>query len=412
MLRRDVMFWGLLLIILLHAVFAHAAEEGAVWTFKGYGTLGAVYHNAAEVEYRRDISQPATGTKAGKASLAQDSMLAVQADYRATDSVSGIVQVVSRLDAENSFAPQLSMLNLRYRAGDGHLHVGRLLVETYLEGDAAEIGYANTLVRQPIVHYPRVIDGLDADLVQSLGAGLLRFQMQAGNSVGKLVSNGPIYDTQGAEVAGVGMDYSMGNWKVRATTGYWRFKQQTGQLQSGGVFAQLLPSLPNGAQLYRKFSMEGRKISNRMLGLMYDADGASFQSGYSAYRSAWWPEQHNVYLHGGVRTGDFTPYAGFVRRWAAREFVGTGIADGAFAGADVLNAGISNGEAALLANQSQFSLGVRYDFMRNRALKLQWDRIRFQDSQILIDSSIAGSSANGRGFKTMNLYSIALDFVF
>lgn len=408
----DVVFWGMLLVILLHTVFAHAADEEAVMTFKGYGTLGAVYHTAPNVEYRRDISQPASGAKAGRVSFGQDSMLAVQADYRGNKDLSGIVQVVSRLDAENSYFPPLSLANLKYQMGASKIRLGRMNIETYLEGDAAEIGYANPMVRQPIIHYPRAMDGLDAETTLPLGDGLLRLQGQAGYSVGKLVSNGAIYDTGGAETLEAGVDYSLAGWVARFSLGQVIYRKQTPDLQPGGALALLTPSLPNGTQLFDRFSMQGRKFSNRMLTLGYDKNGVQGQAGYATYMTAHVPTQQNYYLRGAYRAGDFTPYAFYLKRWSARNFIGTGIPDGLSAQTDALNLAISNGEAAMFCNQNEFALGIRYDFMPDRALKLQWDRIRFQDSQNLIDSSIAGSSAKTRGFKTMNLYSLVLDFVF
>lgn len=404
-----------LLAVLLHATSAAAeisTQEGGDLLLHGYGTLGAVYHDAPGIQYRRDISQAAAGAKAGQLSFAQDSMLAVQADYRRTSEFSGTVQVVSRLDAGNSFAPQLSLANLKYQMGASDIRLGRVFIETYLEGDAAEIGYAHAMVRQPIIYYPRLMDGLDAETTLPLGGGLLRLQGQAGWAVGKLLSNGQIYDTGGSEALGVGMNYSQAGWTGRISMGQFIYKNQARDLEPGGVFSSLLPSLPNGAAIYDRFTMQGRKIGNRIFTLDYDKDGVQGRAGYALYLSPHWPVLRNFYLRGAYRVGDFTPYASYLKRWSERSFVGTGIPDGLSAQTDVLNLAISNAEASLFCNQAEFALGVRYDFMPQRALKLQWDRIRFQDSLSLIDSRTSSSRAETRGFMSMSLYSVALEFVF
>lgn len=312
MLQMKVVFWGLALLTLLYAAAAIAETDAAAdeaVRLKGFGTLGAVYHNTPGVEYRRDISQPASGAKAGHLSFGQDSMLAVQADYRSSSELSAVAQVVSRLNAENSYFPQLALANLKYQMGASQFRLGRMNIETYLEGDAAEIGYANAMVRQSVVHYPRALDGLAAEMTQPVGSGLLRLQGQAGYAVGKLVSNGSIYDAGGAETLGAGVDYSLAGWTGRVSLWQSIYRKQTNDLRSGSVFSSILPSLPNGAQLYERFSMKDRKFTSRMLTLGYDKNGVQGQAGYALYSFSHAPIQRNSYLRGAYRIGDFTPYA-------------------------------------------------------------------------------------------------------
>jgi hypothetical protein len=414
MLRAKVLFWALVLLMLLYAMATFAGTDTSTdnVVLKGYGTLGAVYHDTPGVQYRRDISQPSSGAKAGQVSFAQDSMLAVQADFRSGSDLSGVVQVVSRLDVENRYTPQVSLANLKYREGASLVRAGRMNIETYLEGDAAEIGYANPMVRQPIIHALRSLDGLAAETTRPLGGGLLRLQGQAGWAVDRLFSGKVLYDSRGAETLNAGVDYSVSAWTGRFSIGQSIFNNQTPALQSGGVFAAILPTLPNGAQLYSKFNMQARKYSNRMLTVGYDKDGMLGQAGYSVYLSPYWPAQRNYYLRGAYRVGDFTPYASYLKRRSERSFVGTGIPDGLSAQTDALNLAISNAEATLFCNQAEFALGMRYDFMRNRALKLQWERIRYQDSQNLIDNRTTNSRAEGREFVSMSLLSVAFEFMF
>lgn len=399
-------------LLLASPVLARESESAAPFSLRGYGSLGMVYHDTAGVQYRRDISQAATGAKAGEVSTDQDSMLALQADYRGQTGFGGTLQVVSRQNAENNYAPQVTMANLQYRAGDGRIQLGRQLIEAYLEGDAAEIGYANTQVRQATIHYPRVIDGMGAEVSYPLGQGLLRFNGQAGSAVGKVKSSGSVYDAGGAEVLEGGIIYHYGAWQGRLSAGQLIFKNETPDMLSGGSFAVILPMLPNGNLLRDKFSMQGRRISHRMLELAYDSGDLRMQTGYSNFRQSHVPLQQVYALRAAYRSGELTPYVSYAKRWAARDFVGTGLADGLSAQIDALNRAILQAETAVICNQSELALGVRYDFMQDVALKLQWDRIRFQDSQTLVVTSGATSSPVTRGFKTMDLYSVVLDFQF
>jgi hypothetical protein len=412
MLRREVMFWGLFLLILLHAVFAHAADDVPDWTFKGFGTLGAVYHDASGVEYRRDISQGTAGAKAGHVSFGQDSMLAVQGDYRGSEALSGTLQVISRLDAENSFAPQVSMAHLKYRNGDALLRAGRLIIETYLEGDAAEVGYANLMVRQPVIFYPRYMDGLDAEVAHPVGDGMVRVKAMGGRSTGKLTSAGGSFDTAGSSLAGIGAEYSSSGWTTRIVSARYTLKKEAAEMQPGGALSSALSMTPNGVQLQELLAMQGRRFNIRMVELAYDREGWQGHAGYATTRSRGWPDQYTAFLNSGYRMGDLTPYASYADQRCARTFVGTGIPDGLSAQTDALNLAVANVQAAQFVNQTDVALGVRYDVRPRMALKLQWDRLRYRDPDRVIDSATMATPAVQRGYKVLNLYSLVLDFMF
>ena len=407
--------WGMiaLLICMLAGIWLVPVAQAEESPFKlhGYGTLGAMYHNVPGAEYRRDISQAMAGAPAGRLGFRQDSMLAVQADYRASDALSASVQVVSRQDADNDFTPQFSMAHVRYRAGDYAVRAGRLIIETYMAGDAAEVGYANMLVRQPVIFYPRYMDGVDAEFSAPLGEGLLRIKGLAGHTVGKLVSDGGAYDTKGSHLSGVGVEYGTEAWGVRALFGRNELRNEVVDMLPGGRLAAALSSLPNGAQLREVFTMR-RRVDIRLLEFSYDLDGWQGHAGYAISHSRAWPDQYTFFANTGYRLGAFTPYAAYSLQRMARDFVGSGIPDGYSTQADALNLSLLQAQSWHFVNQTDAALGLRYDFMRGRAIKLQWDHIRYQDPESIIDRVWTADSPLGRGFKSMNLYSVVFDFVF
>lgn len=59
------------------------------------------------------------------------------------------------------------------------------------------------------------------------------------------------------------------------------------------------------------------------------------------------------------------------------------------------------------ADQATVSLGARWDFMQNMALKAQLDMIRGER-----DSRFPMRNANRDGDGRMNVFSLALDFIF
>lgn len=391
---------------------AWAAGQGTEpWSFHGYGSFGGVYHDAAGVEYRRDIAQPVKGENARQLLLDRDSMLGVQADYRSNEALSASLQILARQDADADFSPQLSMALLKYHDGSYQIRAGRLIIETYMAGDAAEVGYANLMVRQPLIFYPRHMDGLDAEVATPLGDGLLRVKGLAGKALGKVISVNGSQDMAGSTLLGVGTEYARGNWAARLVKANLDISKEIPEMLPGGELATVLQSVPNGAALRDVLTMR-RRMEVSMLELSYENAGWQGHAAYAITRSKAWQDLQSLFVQGGYRFGDFTPYASVAYQQMPRTLIGSGVPEGLSTQADAVNRALSQAEAAHIVNQRAITLGVRYDFMRNRALKFQWDRIRYQDPETVIDRSLSGTPFASRGFKTMNLYSVVLDFVF
>lgn len=414
MLKIRKIHW-LLAITVLHAALLHAAEEESAErtvTLRGFGTLGAVYHNEPGVKYRRDISQSDNGAGASQVSLAQDSMLAVQADVNASSHFKSSLQVISRQNVYSDFAPEVSMAYLKYQDGDSFVRLGRTNIEIYMQGDAAEIGYANLPIRQPVIFYPRSINGLDAETSQPLGSGVVRLKGMAGFVSGKLLAPAPVYDAEGSRCVGALAEYSLNGWTGRVALGELTMKNELDSLQPGASLTTALASVPNGAKFFSIFSMQNRTISNKMLGVTYDAGSVQGGAGYTVISSHDWEDEHLLYAYAGYRIEQVTPYLSWSSARTPRNFASTGIPNGYSAQTDALNQSMADGQSGFFLNQSDIAAGSRYDFANNMAVKFQVDYIRYQDPYSIVDASFSTSSAGSRGYKTLLLYSIALDFVF
>jgi hypothetical protein len=415
MSKIKIMLRLLLALTALHASSPYAEEESTAErnvTLRGFGTLGAVYHSAPGVKYRRDISQSTDGAGASQVSFAQDSMLAIQADAHTGSHFKSSLQVITRQNVYGNFAPEVSMAYLKYQAGDSFLRLGRTNIEIYMQGDSAEIGYAHLPVRQPVIYYPRTIDGVDAEKTQPLGGGMIRLKGLAGWATGKLVGVPPVYDAAGSRCVGAIAEYSYGGWIGRFSFGEMTLKNEIDSLLPGGSLTTAITSMPNGAQFFNKFSMQDRTVRNKMLGVTYDAGSVQGSAGYAQLSSHDWEDESLFYAYAGYRIEQFTPYVSYSSGSSARNFVSTGIPDGLSTQTDMLNQAMATAQSNFLLNQSDVALGSRYDFAHYIALKLQADYIRYQDSYSIVDSSFSTSSAESRGYKTLLLYSVALDFVF
>lgn len=392
------------------APIAWAQGDESVVSVSGFGTLGAVYHDLDGVEFRRDNSQP-SGAKAQQLSLDNDSMLGLQLTARPSAQLEATVQLVSR-HAIDGYSPQVSWAYAKYKPVEGvAIRAGRLGIEMYMQGDSAEIGYANLLVRQPMVFYPRSMDGLDVELVRPLADGTLRLKGMVGSVLGKLLTNGDPYDTKGSKMWGALVEYSQGGWVGRVSTGQLTLKREL----SGSQFEALRSALfmaPNGLKIIDTLSMANRPITYTSVALAYDSGPLQSSVSYVRVATPNWQDQLVFSSQVGYRIGKFTPYAAYATTQTDRAIVSTGIPLGLSFATDALNQGSEQAQAALKNNQSDFGLGVRYDISRNTSIKFQADRIRYQDPGSITDPSLLSGDYQSRSTRALSLFSVALEFTF
>lgn len=401
------------LLTLASSAFAEdAASELPKFSINGFGTVGAVKHNEPGVKFKRDISQ-AGGANTGDISFAQDSMLGMQMTAYLNQKLEASTQVVSRLTTDNNYDPQVTWAYIKFKpTEDITIRAGRLGVEAYPQGDSAEIGYANLMVRQPIVFYPRTFDGIDAEVSHPFGGGMARLKGMAGWTKGKLVGIGSTYDTGGSKLIGGLAEYTHGGWTGRVALGRIQMHNEIEELKSGSQFLAGLSMTPNGAQIINRLSMIDRMVQVSSLSLAYDAGRLQGIASYNTEMSSNWPCQHLLYANVGYRIGQVTPYISWSKQHVARNFTSTGIPNGLSPQTDALNQGVLFAQSGLLINQSNIAIGARYDFAKNTALKFQVDHIRYKDPASIVDTGLLAESVENRNTRSLTLFSLALDFVF
>lgn len=402
---------GVAVMMAAWAASVLAKDEGRPdFSLRGFGSLGAVYHNADGVKFRRDISQ-AGGAQAGQVSLAQDSMLGVQLTAYLNEQFEASSQALSRLTADNNFEPQLTWAYLKYKPLEEiGVRVGRLGVESYPQGDSAEIGYANLQIRQPVIYYPRIFDGIDAETTHPVGGGTVRLKGSAGWAQGELVNLGSVYDTGGSELIGGALEYARNGWTGRVSYFRMRTHDEIDELKQGALFRTVLNAVPNGARIIDALSMSKRVFNNSSAALAYDSGPLQGIASYSVISTAHWPAHHLFYANLGYRLGEVTPYLSYSRQRSSREFIPTGIPDGI--GYDELNRVAAVAQTGFMTNQSDVAVGARYDFTEHMALKFQIDRFRYRDPVGIVDAGLLAQPAENRGARSLTVFSLALDFVF
>jgi hypothetical protein len=170
---------------------------------------------------------------------------------------------------------------------------------------------------------------------------------------------------------------------------------------------------PQGESLADKYSANNTHVWFLGVGGMYNPGGwfATAEWGVSELasvlgRSSAW------YVSGGYRLAAFTPYATYAQVRAESNTSDPGLTVSALppsfaAPATALNAAL-NAALALRPVQKSISLGLRWDFLKNIDLKLQYDRIRLGAGS---PGFLTNVQPDFRPGGSVNVVSIAIDFV-
>ena len=411
---RQLAMAAVLFVIASSALAEDDTSDSQKFSIHGFGTLGAVNHNKTGVMFRRDMSQ-AGGANAGEISFAQDSMLGIQLSAYLNPKLEASTQVVSRLTADNNYDPQVTWAYLKFKPmEDVAIRAGRLGIEAYPQGDSAEIGYANLMIRQPIIFIPRTYDGIDVEVLPSIGRGTARLKGLAGWTKGKVAGFGRPYDMDGSKLVGAIAEYAQGGWTGRVAIASLQLHNEAVDLEPGSPILTGLHMTPNGAALIDRLSLKDRAIQFSSLSLAYDVGKIQGIASYNMIEGSNWPLQHLIYANMGYRIDKVTPYVSWSMQRTARNFIATGVPNGLSPETDVLNqsALLAQAGPGLMLNQTDVAIGARYDFANNMALKLQLDHIRYKDPVSIVDAGLLTESVENRSTKSLTLISLALDFVF
>lgn len=395
----------------LYGPAACAGDPGApTISFSGFGTLGLVHSSEANADFTTGLKPNGAGhTDAWSAGV--DSRLGAQVWAEFTPRLTGVVQVVAEHRYDNSYMPRVEWANLKYQVTpDFSLRAGRIVLPTFLVSDYRKVGFANPWVRPPVEVYGLVpisnSDGVDASYRVNIGSFAHRVQAFYGRTEPRLPGGGT---ASARNVLGMSATSEFG-----AATVHVSYQRTNVTL---ATYAPLFDAFrqfgAQGVALAEKYDTAGKPFTFIGVGGMYDPGGwfltgewgLTDSNSVLGRRSAW-------YAGGGYRIGKFTPYVTYARA-KADNLSDPGLNVSALppflvGTATGLNSAL-NARLSSKAVQDTISVGARWDFMKNTALKLQFDhtRIAAGSSGTLINLQ-PGFQAGGK----LNVVSATIDFVF
>jgi hypothetical protein len=401
--------------LLVAAVFAATAamqaqagtlDDGNL-SISGFGTLGVAKSNTDDVKFARYNQADGVGDSAR---LGLDTNLGLQATYKINDWLSGTAQVLTRKATEHNFTTDLTWAFLKARINDEvSVRVGRVVVPTFLISDYQNVGYANTMMRPPIEMYSQApienVDGADINYQHAFGDINFTAQAFAGVSRGKLfVSSGTgSTATYRAPAAGISVAGEYGPFLLRFA--HARADMKINDIQPINGLTTTLTGV-GFSQLASDISfISGKKIAFTSVGGTMDWNNIVAQAEYAQRRAkeaVYLPDTNAWYAMLGYRVGKVLPYYAHGSAKGAGSSVST---PAALARIPALNTAV----VGLLTSAEQTSdiVGVRWDFAKSLALKVQVDRVKpGTKSGLLINVPAAGYS------KDVTVVAAGLDFVF
>lgn len=379
---------------------ALAGGNGA-WQFSGFATAGAVYTNDDDLQFARvGIDEPG----GNKVDTGPDSVLGLQAGLRLGERNTAVLQLVARETQRGDHDPRAALAFISHAlTPELTIRAGRLRSPFFMLSDTADINYNQTWVRPPVEVYGlnpfSDLDGIDLLHRSRIGGTFVEFHPYAGRSEVPVIGGGR------ARLSDLfGMRITVEAGRLSLSAGYAR--ADLAVHRSSASFRAFIDALDLPAALERQLSGSGADASFSSLGLQWD-DGKWIVSAEVARNtaSAFANSATGAYLSAARRFGNLAPYVSLARQWQDEPLV-----DAAEAGADAPKIAPFNRSR----NQAQRSLtaGVRWDVLRNTAVKAEFAHIRTDRGAHGTFIARENAFVPGLDDKSINLMSVSIDVVF
>ena len=399
-----------------YASFTDAADAGAdlpTFSVSSFGTVGMVHSNQGKADYTSTIYKPNGAGHSREWSADVDSLVGAQVTASFTPQLSAVVQVISEQRYDNSYRPSLEWANVKYQVTpDFSLRVGRTVQPAFLFSDSRKVGYTLPWVRPPGEVYSMIpvtsTDGMD--LSYRLHFGDITHTLQG--NIGQSTVEMP-HDT--------GQTRARESWGVSNLTEVGALTTRITFQQTHLTYEPFNPLFDN----FRQFGEEGNDIADRYdtkgkhfnflgVGAIYDPGDWFVMGEWGHFDShAVFGEMSAWYISSGYRIQAFTPYVTYARSKTLSETSSDGLATSDLPPELAGPAGELNGALnAILGSgkgQQTLSMGVRWDFMKNMDLKLQYDHTRFKNNTT---GPLANFQPDFQPGGSLSLVSFAVDFVF
>ena len=378
------------------------SDAPSMFSFSGFATLGLVGTNTNDAQYAiNGQMRGADKTWSGEV----DSKLGLQGTAKFSSMFSATVQVLSKQNGDGNFNPGLEWAFAKAQLSPGvSVRVGRMGGPFFAVSDFRDVGYANTWVRPPLDVYGQVpfssFDGADVNFQTSTPVGTWSVQVFGGQ--GKTVVAGTDVDLKKAKGFNTTLEMDNGlSLRLGHVDG--RLTAHTTTLAGLVATIRKTPFTSTADAL----DPTDKKASFTGVGINWDSGDWLVMTEYTQRRTdSYVPDTNAWFVTVGHRMGKYTPYVTVSELKQVDANVVNTIQP-LTPGLAQLKAGVDGFLAGQYRSQKTWALGLRWDAMRNVAVKAQFDRVKPNGPGFFINTQ-PGFGSGG----SVNVYSVAVDTVF
>jgi predicted porin len=415
----------------LSAGVARAADWTDMFQFHAYGTADVVHSSQSQADFVSSYLQQTQGAGYTRSwSPDVDSKLAGQIDAHFTDKLSAVVQLVSENDQNSTwtgrpnprYRPSLEWANVKYLVTDSlSVRVGRMVLPSGMLSEYRNVGYSLQFVRAPEEIYGQIpFTNMDGGQVSYAGHfGGITNTLMGGYGANTIRTNA--VGTAQARIAVLTDTVEIQSFTVRAAALAVKFKAPIGFGSLYTDFADAAATIPGGSDAANTANyLDSRyntdhwgNVETYDIGATYDP-GQWFAMGELSYTANTGVVGNSTsgFAVAGYRTHGIGPYVSYARlvtsHLATPVIPVTSLPPPLAAYGSTIN-GLIAGINASNQSQSTLATGVRWDFMKNFDLKVQYEYVR-------LDAGSTGMFVNEQpGFRpgsTASVFTAGVDFVF
>jgi Gram-negative porin len=393
------------LAAVLASLGAQAQSADSAFSFSGFATIGVAGSNTDDAQY----VVPGQVRGADKSWSGEvDSKLGLQATYRLNSMFSGTAQLLTKHNGEGNFTPELEWAFVKAQLLPSlALRAGRMGGPIFAVSDFRDVGYSNIWLRPPIDVYGQVsvshFDGADALYQTNVGAAAVSAQVFTGASSAHFDRT----KLKLKEIVGFNVTTELdGGVTLRLGRAQGKLTVDSADLSSLTAGLQAVP-LASVSSVGDQLSAKSKDASFTGFGLVFDRGNWLFNAEYTMRRTdSYVPDTTGWYTTLGYRVGKFTPYLTLSRLKVDDSNVDNTIPLGVSDELSALKVVVDGVVASQQISQKTVALGLRWDAMRNVAVKAQFDRIRPDAGGFFVRTEA------GFGGSHVNVYSLAVDMVF
>lgn len=354
-------------------------SDTSKFRLSGFGTLGISHSDNSDADFSSTVFHPNGAGFTRSWSPDVDTKLGLQLNADFTKDWSAVIQVISQQGYNNSYRPTIEWANMSYKLTPSLvLRGGRTVWPLLLRSETQSIGYGNPFVRNStelLANMPNTYsDGLDLTYHFPIGTAANSIQVLRGNSDVNYPGSGPL----------LGQNYL----KLKGITGI-SDVLELGDLKVHAAFMDLKYDW-----LYFDFLLNEVGYKTWSLGFNYDPGGWFVTADFMRAMDVSYGDFTALTTGAGYRMGDFTPYIQYSS--LTQDTLG-----------DLGSFGTYPGD-----KQTVTALGLRWDFMKNADLKVQYERISSGTISQIFPSSLTNWQPNFLNNPNANVLSVVVDFVF